>query len=54
MARKVFYAEHIDVTVKVTFDLGPSNLNQFILESKWTFAPNLRKFSQGLLEILST
>ncbi len=25
--------------------------NQFILESKWTFVPNLKKFPQGVPEI---
>ena len=33
-------------------DLWPPNSNQFIPESKWTFVPNLKKFPQGVPEIL--
>ncbi len=33
------------------FDLWPPKSKQVILESKWTFVPNLKKFPQGVLEI---
>lgn len=33
------------------FDLWPSKSNQFILESKWMFVPNLKEFSKGFPEI---
>ena len=37
--------------VPVTSDLWPSKSNQFILESYWTFAPNLKTFPRGVPEI---
>ena len=33
-------------------DPWPSKSHQFILEPKWTFVPNLKKFPQGVLEIM--
>lgn len=40
-----------DVTVKLAFDLWPSNLNQFILGSWWTFVSNLKELPQIVLEM---
>ena len=33
------------------FDLWPTNSDQFFLESSWTFAPNLKKFPQSVLNV---
>ncbi len=45
-------AKNVFCEVTVTFDLWPPNSNQFIFESKWTFVSNLKKFPQGVPEIL--
>ncbi len=37
--------------VTLPFDLRPPKSKQVILESKWAFLPNLKKFPQGVLEI---
>ena len=40
-----------EVIVTLTLDLKQPHLNQFILESYLTYAPNLKKSLQGVLEI---
>ena len=43
---------HCEVTVILTFDLCPPVSNQFLLESKWKFVPNLEKSLQSWLILL--
>ena len=42
-----------EVTVTLTFDPWPADSIQVILESKWMCAPDVRKFSFGIADILS-
>lgn len=40
-----------EIMMTFTFDLLTPKFNHFILKSMWTFVPNLKKFSQCVLEI---
>lgn len=41
-----------DKIVTLTFECWPTNSNQLILESKWTFVSNLKKLPRCVSEIL--
>lgn len=53
LATKIYSHHGTDVR-SLTFDLRPSKSNQFTLEIKWMFVPNLKTFSQGVGDVTFT